>query len=68
MYTSCMSEFRKGETTMNENAKLLIYEIKKGLEISPLVKVDIQEYADYLDVSLRSAQRYIADIAAIGTA
>ena len=47
---------------MNENAKLLIHEVKRGLELSPLVKVDIQAYADYLDVSLRSAQRYIADL------
>jgi len=47
---------------MNENAKLLYHEVKRGLEKSEVVKVNVELYAQYLGVSLRSAQRYLAEL------
>lgn len=47
---------------MNEHAKLLFHEVIRGLESAPLVKIDIQAFADTLSVTLRSAQRYVAEL------
>jgi len=47
---------------MNEHAKKLHHQIIAALEGSPLAKVELQDYADSLGVSLRSAQRYIKEL------
>jgi len=47
---------------MKEHAKLLFHEVRRGLTQSPLVRVDVQKFADSLGVTLRSAQRYIQEL------
>lgn len=45
---------------MHEDSKRLYKQIEAGLKESPLVRVDVQAYADHHGVSVRTAQRHVA--------